>query len=519
MFERCRGFDWASTPLGPVEAWSPSLRALATAVLYSRNPMLLFWGPQLVQIYNDAFIPSLGPSDGPAARHPRGLGMPASEFWTDVWEVIGPQIDGVVTRGEAVWFEDVYLPIEKGRGELEPAWWTYSYSPVRDDDGSINGVLVVCLETTRSVQAHQAIEFERRRLSDLFRHAPAFMAVLRGPDHVYELTNDNYQRLIGERDVIGRPLRSALPEVAEQGYVAVLDRVLETGEPYVAEAARVDLFGADRSLDRRFLTFVFQPIVEADGSRSGIFVHGVDVTESVEARSNAEAANRAKSEFLAMMSHELRTPLNAIDGYAELLMLGVHGSLTGDQREDVERIRRSERHLLGLINGLLNYTRLEAGAVSYESDVVEIGGVISACDALTAPQRAAKRIGYREIACAPSAKVQADADRIEQVLLNLLGNAIKFTDEGGLITVECGGDENFVTVTVTDNGRGIAPEQMERIFEPFVQVDARYTRSSEGVGLGLAISRDLARGMGGELTVRSTIGVGSSFTLTLPRAL
>src|SRR5687768_7097564 len=223
MAERCRNFDWANTSLGPVEEWSQSLRTMASAVLASRNPMLLFWGPRLIQFYNDAFRPSLGPSEGPAPRHPRALGMRAADFWTDVWAVVGPQIEGVMTRGEAVWFENLYLPIERGNGVLDDAWWTYSYSPVRDDDGSINGTLVVCMETTSAVKARATVEFERNRLAELFRHAPAFICVVRGRDHVFEMTNDNYQRLIGGRDVIGKPIAVALPEVSAQGFVHLLD--------------------------------------------------------------------------------------------------------------------------------------------------------------------------------------------------------------------------------------------------------------------------------------------------------
>jgi PAS domain S-box-containing protein len=519
MAERCRSFDWAATPLGPVEEWSVSLRTMATAVLASRNPMLLFWGPDLIQFYNDAFRPSLGPATGPAPRHPRALGMRAADFWTDVWSVVGPQIEAVMTRGEAVWFEDLHLPIERGGGVVEDAWWTYSYSPVRDDDGSINGTLVVCLETTSSVQARAAIEFERRRLADLFRHAPAFMCVLRGADHVIELTNENYQKLVGFRDVLGRPVREALPEIEKQGFVELLDRVLETGEPFIGEAVAVDLHaGQDGPVERRFLTFVYQAITEPDGTRSGVFVHGVDVTEAMLARASAEAANRSKSEFLAVMSHELRTPLNAIDGYAELLAMGVHGPLTDEQRDDIERIRRSERHLLGLINEVLNYTRLEAGAVSYDCVAVPLDEVIATCDALTAPQRAAKKLSFSIDGCTPDLLVHADRERLQQVLLNLLSNAIKFTTAGGRITVDVVAVDDRVEVAVTDTGRGIAIEELGRIFEPFVQVDARYTRTHDGVGLGLAISRDLARGMGGDLTVASMPGVGSTFTLTLVRS-
>ena len=517
MAERCRNFDWSSTSLGPTSSWSQSLRTMADAVLASRNPMLLFWGPQLIQIYNDAFRPSLGPDTGPRPRHPHALGMPAAEFWTDVWNVIGPQIEGVMTRGEAVWFEDLYLPIERGNGILDDAWWTYSYSPVRDDDASISGTLVVCLETTAAVRARSALEFERNRLADLFSHAPAFICAVRGPDHVFELANENYRKLVGDRDLIGKTVRDALPEIAEQGYLELLDGVLQTGRPYIGEGVPVYIQTTPAGPpEQRYLNFVYQPITEPDGTNSGVFVHGVDVTDLLHARAEAEAANRAKSEFLAVMSHELRTPLNAIDGYAELLEIGVHGPLTEAQREDLDRIRRSERHLLGLINDVLNYTRIEAGAVRYDLEDVLIEEVLASCDALIAPQRRLKDLQCNFTGCQAGLRVRADAEKLQQIILNLLTNAIKFTQPGGSITISCSRQGSHVHIAVADTGRGIPPEQVERVFEPFVQVDSRLTRVSEGVGLGLAISRDLARGMAGDLRVVSKLGVGSTFTLTLP---
>jgi len=236
------------------------------------------------------------------------------------------------------------------------------------------------------------------------------------------------------------------------------------------------------------------------------------------AQARAEAASRAKSEFLAVMSHELRTPLNAITAYVELMEMGLRGPVTPEQRTDLARIQRSQRHLMGLINGVLNYSRLEAGAVHYEVRDVSLGEALAGCEALVAPQVSAKRLALAFAGCDPALKVRADAEKLQQVVLNLLTNAVKFTEPGGHITLGCTPRIDAVAITVTDTGHGIPAEQLERIFEPFVQVDARLTRTQEGVGLGLAISRDLARGMGGDLTVESTPGAGSTFTLALPRA-
>ena len=241
-------------------------------------------------------------------------------------------------------------------------------------------------------------------------------------------------------------------------------------------------------------------------------------SEAEQARAEAEAASRAKSDFLAVMSHELRTPLNAIGGYAELLELGVRGPVTAAQIEDLARIQKAQRHLLGLINAVLNYTRVEAGGVHYVLRSVPLDETLATCEALTAPQLRAKRLEYHYAGCDPTLAVRADPEKLQQILLNLLSNAVKFTSAGGRVTLGCGYTHDTVTVHVRDTGRGIPADQQARVFEPFVQVDARLTRTHEGVGLGLAISRDLARGMGGDLTVESAPGVGSTFTLTLPRA-
>jgi signal transduction histidine kinase len=552
----CRALDWSTTALGPVATWSQSLRTIVRVVLDSPTPMFLWWGPELTQIYNDAYRPSLGAS----GRHPRALGMRGRECWTDIWDAIGPQIEQVMAGGPPTWHEDQYLPIERN-GRLEDVWWTYSYSAVHADDGSIGGTLVVCPETTSRVRSEQErarllheLEIERARLATVFQQAPAFLAVLRGENHVFELANDSYFQLVGHRELIGRPSAEALPEARDQGFLALLDHVLATGEAFVGREVLVRLVSVpDDAPEDHFLDFVYQALVEADGTRSGVVAHGYDVTEQVlarreverllheseRARSDAELARAAavqadlaKSQFLANMSHELRTPLNAIQGYVQLIDLGIHGPITSAQKETLARIDRAQRHLLGLVNDVLNFTRMGAGRVEYDVQAVDVADVVADVLPLVEPQLAQKQIslevrlstpGVRDVD--PRVRVRADYEKLGQIFLNLLSNAIKFTPTGGRVVVSFTTRADGTTPTdvayfqVADTGIGIPRDRLDAIFEPFVQVRTDYARGTGGTGLGLSISRDLARGMGGDLRVRSVEGQGSTFTVALQRVL
>jgi PAS domain S-box-containing protein len=253
--------------------------------------------------------------------------------------------------------------------------------------------------------------------------------------------------------------------------------------------------------------------------RARLYREAVEARREAEAaRAEAEAANQAKSAFLATMSHELRTPLNAIGGYVDLLEMGIRGPVTPAQVQDLSRIRRSTQHLLGLINDVLNFAKLGAGTVTYDVRDVPLEPLLADAEIMIAPQSAARGLRLDIRPCGADVHVRADPEKVQQILLNLLTNAVKFTPPGGAVEVACRVGEARVEIEVRDTGPGIEPDKLAQVFEPFVQLDRRFSRPSEGVGLGLAISRDLARAMGGELSARSAAGAGSTFVLELPVA-
>jgi PAS domain S-box-containing protein len=434
-------------------------------------------------------------------------------------------MDRVYASGEPYFAPERTVWLDRdGDGLVEEYFFDVGYQPLRHADGTVYGIASVAADVTDKVRAlreaeaaRQAEAHARQHLTRTFEQAPVAIAVLEGPEHVFTLANPPYARLVGGRPLLGRSIREAFPELAPLGIYDVLDRVRRTGESFVAEEMRVELRpDAGETPLELILNFTYEPLRDEAGAPYAVAVVAIDVTDQVRGRELAEGANRAKAEFLANMSHELRTPLNAIAGYADLLLLGVRGELAADVRGDVERIRRSGQHLLSLINDILNFARVEAGQLSYQLEPVSVGALLADLEALVTPQVSQRGLRYVS-PDGPEAVALADEEKTRQIVLNLVTNAIKFTEPGGSVRVSYHRTRGGVRIRVRDTGRGIAPEQQARIFDPFVQVDRHLTaESQQGVGLGLAISRDLARAMGGDLGVESEMGEGSTFTLWLP---
>jgi signal transduction histidine kinase len=293
--------------------------------------------------------------------------------------------------------------------------------------------------------------------------------------------------------------------------------------PSLSTMQRVDIAGRPWTI-----VFESQPAFDAGSSRrfvrlalgagilASLWLFGLAVGQA-RARAVAESANRAKSGFLANMSHELRTPLNAIGGYVDLLQLGVAGQTSEQQKHYLSRVQRAQQHLLGLINDVLNFAKLDAGRVEYRRSLVPIRDAIAEAESYIAPMAEQKRLTF-VTAGGPAVTAAGDIEKVRQILINLLSNAVKFTDAGGLVELSWTARDATIHIHVRDTGVGVPDDRLESIFEPFVQVDSDLTRRHQGTGLGLSIARELARGMGGDVTVRSRQGAGSTFTLRLPLA-
>jgi PAS domain S-box-containing protein len=529
MAKRIRAFDWAKTPVGPISSWPETFVVLVNTALATRHPTLLMWGPEMVQIYNDAFAPIL------TNRHPGGLGQRGRELWRDVWPVVGDQLEAVLNHGRDFLQEHALVPILRN-GMLQEAYFDYSYSPAFNSDGTVAGIVVICQDVTNHVVAlrerkqaeeelrvrqeelaHtlQALHAERTRLLHIFQQAPVLFAVLEGPQHRFTMANATYLKVVSNRDVLGKTVADALPEANEQGWVKMLDGVFSTGEPFLAHGAHFYIAPKNGGQpEERVLDFVYHPLREEDGSVSGIIVIGVDITD----RKRAEKALIQTEKLAAVgrlastIAHEINNPLEAV---TNLLYLARQSGSLQKAQQFLDLADQELRRTSAIATQTLRFNKQAT-----ERRAITCTELISSVMNIYEARIHTSNVTFENRQQAEEPVVCFDGE-IRQVLNNLVTNAIDAMQPmGGRLLVQSRKATDWrtgragVLITVADTGSGISKASRERIFEPFFT-----TKGPGGTGLGLWLSREIVDRHQGKLRVRSSQRPsqhGTVFTVFLP---
>jgi signal transduction histidine kinase/ActR/RegA family two-component response regulator len=559
--ELVRAVDWSKTPLGPIATWPLSLKTTVATLLRSRHPMFLWWGTELTQIYNDAYIPSFG-----RGKHPAAMGQAGTECWGEIWPIISPQIDDVMTRGKASWNEDHLVPVWRN-GRIEEVYWTYGYSPVLDDSGAVGGTLVVCTETTRRVLAERRLG-ALRALAQATAPATTTDEILAAASRVLAESQSDvpFVVLYARDEATGHPARIHSEGLNEEQLAAV-DRVCRPilaatdapvdlapeivgaslpGGPWPepsTSALIVELRDGYAAHPSGYLVFGLSPRLPFDASYRShlarlaehmalglgrVESHRARESTTVKARQAAEraqhdresllrdleTANRAKDEFLAMLGHELRNPLSPIVTALDLIKRREQGRPSNREHEIIDR---QVAHLVRLVDDLLDVSKITRGKIALRREPVEIAEVVAKAVEIASDLFEKRRHTLRIDVPPTGHRVDGDPVRLAQVVANLLTNAARYTEPGGAVSVRAAHEASGnVVLTVEDNGVGIAPEILPRVFELFVQGQRSTDRKEGGLGLGLALAKSLVAMHGGTLVARSEgAGRGSAFEIRL----
>jgi len=555
MAGRIGAFDWGGTPLGAIQEWPISLRATAALVLENRFPMTLFWGRELLLLYNDAYAAVLGD------KHPAALGRPASVVWAEIFPIIGPQVELVLSGKGATWNEHLLLPMER-KGFLEETYFTFSYSPVRDDRSAIGGMLVTCQETTEQIQGERQLQMLRNLGAETVAAESAEAACQRAAGILGQNDADIPFALLylvkngaAEAELVatagldgyegpGKPPRIAWQHPAPESWPLAAARVPGSlfivtdlqarfgrmpGGRWEAPPERAVILGLvarGQSEPYGFLISGASPMRVLDERYQRMFQLAADqiVTAVSAARAFEEertraqalaALDRAKTAFFSNVSHEFRTPLMLMLSPTEDLLSGRHGPLSPAQRAQLELLHRNAIRLHKLVNSLLDFSRLEAGRIRASYEPVDLA--VLTRDLVSSFRAAVERAGLAlEVDCQPlSEPFYVDRDMWEKIVLNLLSNALKFTFEGA-IRVSLGPTDGAAALRVQDSGVGIRPEDIPRLFDRFYRGEGMRARTHEGSGIGLALVQELAKLHGGHVEVESALDRGSTFTVTIP---
>lgn len=509
MAERVAAFDWERTALGPRNRWPEALRVAVDLCLQCRFGMHVWWGPELINIYNDAHIPLLG------SRHPGALGLSARVVWADVWHVLEGEVAAVTERGESTWNERRHVLLER-EGALTDAWFTWSYSPIRDAAGKVMGLMCVSTEDTAQILAERErdrLEESRQRMR-VEERARAEEA-LRDSKTLLQGISDSTDDAIFAKDragrlrfanpatlvLIGKPLGEVLGKTDADvlGDAATAQVVMETDRRIMDSGQGEDIEEVVPLADgtRRVWFSRKIPFRDAAGKVVGLVGISRDISERkaievemMRAKEAAEAASKAKDQLLAVVSHELRTPLNPIMAITSYLQ--TRTDLPEELQEDLATIRRSVEQEVRIIEDLLSLTRLQRGKVILHQEAVDLHAMVAESIQHFAQRAAEKHVSLTAELGAAEHLIWADPSRMRQVLANLLDNAVKFTPEGGRVTVRTlDADGGRVRIELTDTGAGIEPDVLPRLFTPFEQGEKTITRRFGGLGLGLVIVKGI----------------------------
>jgi signal transduction histidine kinase len=543
-----RETDWSKTPIGPVESWPQSLRTAVSICLDSRHPIVLWWGPERWMFYNDAYRPMLGQT-----KHPQFLGASGQACWAEIWSIIGPMMDQVIATGEATWSEDLFLLMSRS-GYLEETYFTFSYSPIRDESGKPSGIFNACTESTARVLADRRMKtlremsVEARSVDEAAQGCAAILG--HNPKDVpfalVYLADGSRLRLAGRAGIdagtLASPVAVELEAPDAGGWPLARVASHQRGEHVTGLAERFDCLPRD-PWDQPPHEAMVLPFARAGAAgAAGVLVLGVNPRRAFDddyrgffdlvagrvaaAVSNARAFEEereraaklseldvAKTTFFSNVSHEFRTPLTLMIGPLEDALAAPERSLGAER---LEAVHRNALRLLKLVNSLLDFARVEADRFRARFEPTDLalvtGGLAGSFHSLM------ESAGLRLVIDCPSTPepVFVDRSQWEKIVSNLISNAFKFTFEGE-IAVRLRAGERDVELSVSDTGTGIPPEELPKIFDRFHRVEGARGRSFEGTGIGLALVQELVKHHGGSVRVDSVVGKGSTFSVTIPR--
>ena len=504
MGARMRELDWRSTPLGPADAWPQSLRSTVSMLLPSRAQIILFWGPDFTVLYNDAYRPVFG------AKHPDALGLPGREAWSEIWDgILHELLAGVVRTGEAFWAKDLLFEVER-YGFLEETYFDVSYDPVRVESGDVGGVYCIVTETTERVIGQRRLAL----LKDLAESNATARTVRDACVLAMNTLVARPQDVMFALAYVGDELQSCTPGAADQLAASrpelVRELAIGSANPGAPAGRLVVGLNPRRPFDARYAAFI-----DLVADQLGMALANARAYEEERKRAEVLAElDRAKTTFFSNVSHEFRTPLTLLVGPLEDGLADTATPLAPVHRERQEVAHRNALRLLRLVNTLLDFSRIEAGRIDASYQPTDLASVTTELASVfrSAVERAGVSLVVR---CDPVADpVYVDRDMWEKIVLNLLSNAFKFTFEGE-IRVELQSHGDHVLLRVADTGVGIPAVDLSRIFERFHRVKHMRARTHEGTGIGLALVQELARLHGGNATVESQEGRGTTFTVTI----